>query len=143
MRTAPRPPAPAEGTIEYFEPPPPPDQGMLPAFKGRRDEVTATARGLGEEPEEAAPPRSKEERAEMRWLALVEHGLVDLDAVPVLLEHAVDVCAQRGDEVEGYVVRRVESGTTLRALLEEGPSSARDVVRAVGRLTCAGVLRLM
>ncbi|HEY2515395.1 MAG TPA: hypothetical protein VGI39_31220, partial [Polyangiaceae bacterium] len=129
MRTAPRPPSLDDGTIEYFEPPPPPDQGILPAFKGRRDDVTPTSRGLGGAQEGGEPRRSKEERAEMRWLALVEHGLVDRGTRFVLLQGAEEACAQRGDEVEGYVVREVESGTTLRRLLETGPYSERDVVR--------------
>lgn len=143
MRTAPRPPAPDDGTIEYFELPPPPEEGLLPSYKGRRDEVTPTSRGLGREQEGAGTEPTKEERAETRWLALVEHQLVDLDARLVLLQPVEDVCAERPDEVETDVARRVDSGATLRALMEAGPHSARDVVRAVGRLTCAGMVRLL
>ena len=142
MRTAPRPPAPDDGTIDYFELPPPPEEGILPAYKGQRDEVTTTSRGLGQEEAGAGTEPSKEERAETRWLALVEHKLVDLDARLVLLQRVEDV-AERQDEVETYIARRVESGATLRALMDAGPHSARDVVRAVGRLTCAGMLRLL
>ena len=127
-----------ERTLEYFDPPTP-EETLLPTFKGRRDVVTRTARGLGGGTRlTSSDPTSG---AEQRWIALVEHGLVDLDAIPVLLRRPEQAGSPRCDEVERYVVARVESGATVRALIG-GAYAVKEVVRAMARLNSRGLLQL-
>jgi hypothetical protein len=136
-----RPPrAPDERTLSYFERPSPPDEPGLAGGEPRRDSGVQTASGLGRG---NLRPSDRESLSEERWLALFAEGLLDLGSIPVLLRRPEDVCSARCDEVEMYVVLRVESGTTLRGLIHDGSHPAEDVVRAMARLTFSGLVRLM
>jgi hypothetical protein len=130
-----------ERTRDYFDPSAPREESLLPAFKGRRDLVTRTVRGLGSGTK--LIPVDPSSRAEQRWTALIKQGLVDLDVVPVLLR-----CREEGgyagcDEVELHVVTRVESGATIRALIGGGAYPADDVMRAMARLSFRELLQLI
>ncbi len=127
-------------TIDYFELSPPPEETLLPTFKGRRDVLARTKRGLGG----GARPTSDDatSRAEQRWVAIVEGGLIDLDTIPVLIRQPGEASSSRCDEVESYVVLGIDSGTTLRALIGGGRYEAAAIVRAIGRLSVRGRLQL-
>jgi hypothetical protein len=106
-----------------------------------REVVTRTTRGLGGRAKVTSGDATS--RAEQRWIALVTQGLVDLDTVPALVSRPEEASSVRCDEVELYVVRRVESGATMRALMDGGEYAADDVLRAMARLTHHGLLQLI
>jgi hypothetical protein len=139
MRSAQSPRLLDERTLDYFERPSPESERPLPTPTGSRSGIVRTANGIG--PGAALDSEERDSREEDRWIALVVSGLIDLDSVPLFRGRPEQVCAARCDEVELYVVLRVESGTTIRALLD-CPYAPEDVLRAMGRLTLAGLLRL-
>lgn len=131
----------AHETLDYSEPPAPPDETLLPTFKGRRHKVTRTTRGLGAGAKRVSGDPSS--RVEERWMALLKQGLFDLDTVPELLGRSEGESGYaRCDEIESYVVKGVESGATIRALTGGGAHAADDVLRAVARLAHRELLRL-
>jgi hypothetical protein len=136
MRSAQSPRALDERTLDYS--PSPANEASVPPPRGSRSGIVRTANGIGTAAERDA---EEESRGEDRWIALVVNGLIDLDSVPVFRGRPEQVCAARCDEVELYVVLRVECGTTIRALLD-CPYPPEDVLRAMGRLTLAGLLHL-
>jgi hypothetical protein len=128
----------AHETLERFDLSAPPED---PAFKGRRDAASRTMRGVGRGAK--LVPGDSSSRAEQRWMALMKQGLVDLDAVPVLLRGREEGGYTGCDEVELYVVARVESGATIRALIGGGAHPADDVMRAMARLAFRELLQLI
>jgi hypothetical protein len=106
-----------------------------------RDVLARTRRGLGGSMKHGA--RDATARTEQRWMALIEQGLVDLDTVPTLVARPEDAPSVKCDEVEMYVVRSVESGATIRALIAGGLYASTEVVRAMARLTDHGLLQLV
>jgi len=76
-------------------------------------------------------------------MALLKQGLVDLDAVPVLLRRREEGGYAGCDEVESYVVARVESGATIRAVLGGGAHPTDVLIRAMARLTVRELLKLI
>jgi hypothetical protein len=76
-------------------------------------------------------------------MALLKQGLVDLDAVPMLLRRRAEGGYAGCDEVESYVIGRVESGATIRAVLDGGARPTDDVMRAMARLTARELLKLI
>jgi hypothetical protein len=116
------------------------DHLQAPGRPGR-EAASGTLRGLGAG--ESQAPEETSSAVEQRWVALVKQGLFDLDGVPVLLRGNEEEAGNaRRDEVESYVVTRVESGATLRALLAGGDYPADDVLRAMARLAHRELLRL-
>jgi hypothetical protein len=110
-------------------------------LKLQREAVAQTTRGLGGSAK--ATSGDAPSRAEQRWIALVKQGLVDLDTVPTIVTRPEEASSVRCDEVELYVVRRVESGATMRALMEGGQYATDVVLRAMARLTHHGLLQLI
>jgi hypothetical protein len=125
----------ARGRFDHAAPP------EAPPFKGRRDAVSRTTRGLGKGAKLVSGDSSS--RAEERWVALMKQGLVDLDAVPVLLRRREEGAYGGCDEVESYVVARVESGATIRAVIGGGAHPSDDVMRAMARLAFRELLQLI
>ncbi len=118
-----------------------PSQAQAAARTGRRDVVTRTTRGLGRGAKLAAADSPS--RAEERWMALLKQGLVDLDVVPTLRSRREEGGSAGSDAVESYVIARVESGATIRAMLAGEGHSAEDVMRAMARLTARELLKLI
>jgi hypothetical protein len=139
MRSAQSPRKLDEHTPDYFNRPSPESEAPIATPRGSRSGIVRTANGAGSAA--ALGQEEEESRGEDRWIALVVNGLIDVDSVPVFRGRPEQVCAARCDEVELYVVLRVESGTTIRALLD-CPYAPEDVLRAMGRLTLAGLLHL-
>lgn len=137
MRSAQSPRALDERTLDYVSSPT--SEAPLATPRGSRSGIVRKATGVG--PATDLDADEGDTRGEDRWIALVVNGLIDLDSVPVFRGRPEQVCAARCDEVELYVVLRVESGTTIRALLD-CPYAPEDVLRAMGRLTLAGLLHL-
>jgi hypothetical protein len=112
-----------------------------PSWAPDREVVTQTTLGLGGSAKLTSGDATS--RAEQRWIALVKQGLVDLDSAPTLVTRPENAPSVRCDEVDLYVIRRVESGATIRALMDSGPYAADDVLRAMARLTHHGLLQLI
>ena len=140
-------------TLEYFELSTPVPMPASIAAQGGPDEaedaMRRTSTGLGTDGHltsgvyDVDVRARRESRAEERWLALWEQGLIDLGAIPVLLGPPEDALSGAEDALQAHVVARIESGTTMRALLETTPFSAPEVMRMVGRLIDRKLVRLM
>ncbi len=111
------------------------------ARTGRRDVGSRTTRGLGRGAKLGAADSPS--RAEERWMALLKQGLVDLDAVPVLRMRREEGGSGGSDDVESYVIARVESGATIRAVLGGDAHPTDEVMRAMARLTARELLKLI
>jgi hypothetical protein len=124
-------------TLDYVAVPSP--HAPAPARRDKEDghregALERTAPGLGK------AARSREEE---HWTALYEQGLLNLDAIPVFLPSAPPAPFASGDEVEAYVLERIERGTTMRALVEMAPCPGAELMRTIGRLVGRKVIRLM
>jgi hypothetical protein len=102
------------------------------------DAVSRTTRGLGGGAKRTSSETSA--GAEQRWVALLKQGLVDLDGVPELVGRETGDGPR--DEVESFVIARIETGATLRTLVSSGAHPEGDVLRAVARLAHRELLRL-
>jgi hypothetical protein len=112
------------------------------------DDRGRTQRGVGTEAapafgaEASQPPVEPAARKAELWLALVDNGLVVLDAVPVLDIARGDVHWDAYDDVEAHLLLRADTGCTLRDLIESPPYDRALVLSALGRLLRGGLLRI-
>jgi hypothetical protein len=123
-------------TLDYVEIP---SSGSVPARREvdeGRAALERTTQGLGK----TARTSSREEE---HWTALYQEGLLNLDAIPVLLPSSHPAPIASNDEIEAYVFERIEQGTTMRALLEMAPCPGAELMRTIGRLVGRKLVRLM
>jgi hypothetical protein len=113
------------------------------------DDRGRTQRGIGSEWASAAvegdtprPTPDPAVREAERWLAVVGSGLAVVDAVPVLNVARGDVHWDSYDDVEAHLLLRADTGCTLRDLIEQPPYERALVLRALGHLLRAGLLRI-
>ena len=126
-------------TLDYLEVPSPsvPTPARREVQDAHREAaLERTAQGVGK----TAGTRSREEE---HWTALYEEGLLNLDAIPILLPSAHPAPLAPDDEVEAYVFERIEHGTTMRALVEMAPCPGAELMRTIGRLVSRRLIRLM
>jgi hypothetical protein len=126
-------------TLDYLEPPAAPPAHSSPppgAEEPKGEELDRTAKGLGKRGVAGS-------REEEHWSALYEEGLLNLDAIPVLVPSSPPARMAPDDEVEAYILQQMELGTTMRVLVEIAPCPGADLMRTIGRMVNRGLIRLM
>ena len=127
-------------TLGYFELPTP---AVAPAIAPPPNDPRTTASVIRRTLGGMGRKGGAQSRVEEQWAALYEAGLLNLDAIAVLLPPSEEGAEIACDEIEAYVLRRGEAGTTVRVLVEMAPCSGVELSRALGRLIQRGRLRLM
>lgn len=78
-------------------------------------------------------------REEAKWRALFDTGLVNLESVPVLRD---ELKWSKCDDVEVRVLLRARGGAPIAQMLDDATYSPDQIIQALCRLACRGLLRI-